>query len=121
MACTIEDVTDQLDASALDKALGDLLLHHEGDTKKFLVSTLDFLKRKTNFFKLADAKKRVLDAYREVSGEGDGFKAGFFGSKDSGSKPAVPKPAAPSAAAPQVRAVRPPPARALLVRALERA
>lgn len=101
-SCTIEDVTDSLDTADIDKALGDILLHHEGDTKKFLITTLDFLKRKTNFFKLSDARKRVLDAYKDVSGEGDGIKSGFFGSKGN-SKPAASKVAKSTPSTSQVR------------------
>lgn len=89
MACTIEDVTDQFDPLDVDKPLGDLLVGHEGDTSKFLITVLEFLKRKTNFFKEPDSKRRVLDAYKAVSGEGDGFKAGFFGApKPTASRPA---------------------------------
>jgi hypothetical protein len=101
-SCTIEDVTDTLGTADIDKVLGDILLHHEGDTKKFLITMLDFLKRKTNFFKLSDAKKRVLDAYKDVSGEGDGIRSGFFGSKDN-SKPAASKVAKSTPSATQVR------------------
>jgi hypothetical protein len=99
MACTIEDVTDQFDPLDFDKPLGDLLVGHEGDTTKYLITVLDFLKRKTNFFKQPDAKRRVLDAYKAVSGETDGFKAGFFGS----AKPAAVKPSKPAAS--EVRAL----------------
>jgi hypothetical protein len=87
MACTIEDITDQFDPLDFDKPLGDLLVGHEGDTTKLLITVMEFLKRKTNFFKQPDAKRRVLDAYKAVSGETDGFKAGFFGT----AKPAAPK------------------------------
>ncbi|WIA40640.1 hypothetical protein OEZ86_013976 [Tetradesmus obliquus] len=99
MACTIEDVTDQFDPLDVDKPLGDLLVGHEGDTSKFLITVLEFLKRKTNFFKEPDSKRRVLDAYKAVSGEGDGFKAGFFGApKPTASRPAgKPSPEAPEA------------------------
>jgi hypothetical protein len=79
MACTIEDITDQFDPRDFDKALGDLLLGHEGNTLQYLVTVLDFLKRKSNFFKQGDPKKRLLEAYKQVAGEGDGFRSGFFG------------------------------------------
>lgn len=101
MACTIEDVTDEFDPTVFDKPLGDLLIEHKGDSQKFMVSVFDFLKRKSNFFKQGDAKRRVLEAYREVSGESDGMKAGFFGSKSAkpAAKPAA-KPGAVAAATP---------------------
>lgn len=103
MACTIEDVTDKFDPADFDKALGDLLLGYDGDVSGFLVNVFDFLKRKTNFLKQADAKRRVLDAYRQVAGDTDGMKGGFFGS----SKPAAAKPAAAASgqSAPKVRAL----------------
>lgn len=101
MACTIEDITDQFDPCDFDKALGDLLVGHEGDVEKFLLSIFDFLKRKTNFLKEADAKRRVLEAYKQVAGEADGLKGGFFGSnKSAGLKPA------PNAGEQQVNQVR---------------
>ncbi|KAF6253788.1 hypothetical protein COO60DRAFT_389117 [Scenedesmus sp. NREL 46B-D3] len=108
MACTIEDITDRFDPLSFDGPFGDLLVGHEGDTSKFLITALEFLKRKTNFFKQPDAKRRVLDAYKAVSGETDGFKAGFFGSAKaaapkSADKPA-PEEAAPSTAAPAAEA-----------------
>jgi hypothetical protein len=106
MSCTIEDVTEDLSSAEIDKALGDVLISHKGDTKQYLVTVLDFLKRKSNFFKLADAKKRLLDAYKEVSGEGEGIKAGFFSASSkpaAGAAAAAPKPA-PSA--PQARSPR---------------
>lgn len=89
MACTIEDITDNFDPLDYDKALGDLLIGHEGNVQQYLVTVFDFVKRKTNVFKEPDAKRRILDAYKQVTGETDGFKAGFFGS----AKPAAPKPA----------------------------
>jgi hypothetical protein len=107
MSCQVEDITEQLETAEVDKALGDILIHHKGDTKLYLITVLDFLKRKSNFFKLGDAKKRVQDAYKEVSGEGEGIKTGFFSSGSSSSKPAAaaaaPKPAAAAPSAPQVR------------------
>eukprot|EP00878_Enallax_costatus_P004789 GHUV01005040.1.p1 GENE.GHUV01005040.1~~GHUV01005040.1.p1 ORF type:complete len:326 (+),score=97.63 GHUV01005040.1:124-1101(+) len=79
MACTIEDVTDQFDPCHFDKALGDLLVGHDGNANGFLVSVFEFLKRNTNFFNEPDAKRRVLDAYKQVAGETDGLKGGFLG------------------------------------------
>ena len=37
-----------------------------GDASKLLVTVMDYLRRKTNFFKEGDSQKRVLDAYRQV-------------------------------------------------------
>lgn len=96
MSCVIEDVTDQFDPTQFDKALGDMLIAHEGNCQKLLVNVFDFLKRKTNFSKEGDYRKRVLAALTEVMGEvvkpetTGGFKAGFL----SGGKPSQPKPAA---------------------------
>lgn len=80
MSCVIEEIP--FDPTDFDKALGDLLIGHEGYTQEFLVSIFSFLKRKTNFFKEPEPKRRVLDALRTAAGEAagaDGFKAGFFG------------------------------------------
>jgi hypothetical protein len=105
MACVIEDVTDVFDPKDFDKALGDLLIGYDGDAQQYIVAMLDFLKRKTNFFKQGDAKRRVLDAYRQVSGEKDGMKGGFF----AASKSTAPKAAAPPApiSGPSQQQVRP--------------
>lgn len=65
--CVIEDVTDKWDPEEGDKLFGNMLIQHEGDAQKFLTSVLDFLKRKSNFFKGADPKKRVLEAFTHVS------------------------------------------------------
>ncbi|GIL90506.1 hypothetical protein Vretimale_17611 [Volvox reticuliferus] len=88
--CVIEDITDRWDPEEGDKQLGDMLIKHEGDAQKFLISVLDFLKRKSNFFKVDEPKKRLLEAYKEVAGEiasAAGIKGGFL----SGSKPAEAK------------------------------
>ncbi|KAF8055664.1 BOB1 [Scenedesmus sp. PABB004] len=93
MACAIEELP--FDPTEFDRELGRLLLGHEGDVGAFLGSVFDFLARKTNFFKGPDAKRRVLDAYRAVAGEGEpGFKAGFLGGGRPGAK-ASPAPQAP--------------------------
>lgn len=65
-SCVIEEVTDAFDPTEFDKHLGDLLIKHEGKTEAFLGTVFNFLKRKTNFFKEGDPKKRVLDAYKQV-------------------------------------------------------
>lgn len=103
MACTIEDVTGQFDPRDFDKPLGDLLIGYDGNASNFLVTVLDFLKRKSNFFNESDAKRRVLDAYRQVAGETDGLKGGFLGQNKS----AAAKSAAASARKPihEVRAL----------------
>lgn len=67
-SCVIEEVTDAFDPTEFDKHLGDLLIKHEGKTEAFLGTVFNFLKRKTNFFKEGDPKKRVLDAYKQVPG-----------------------------------------------------
>ncbi|GLC35883.1 hypothetical protein PLESTB_000516100 [Pleodorina starrii] len=88
--CVIEDVTDKWDPVEGDKQLGDMLIKHDGDAQKFLTTVLDFLKRKSNFFKGDEPKRRVLEAYKEVAGEVGavaGMKGGFLG----GSKPAEAK------------------------------
>lgn len=80
MSCVVEEIP--FDPTDFDKALGDLLIGHEGHAQQFLVSIFSFLKRKTNFFKEADAKRRILEAMRQVAPEAagaDGFKGGFFG------------------------------------------
>jgi hypothetical protein len=106
MACTIEDITDHFDPRNFDKALGDLLLGHEGNTLQYLVTVLDFLKRKSNFFKQGDPKKRLLEAYKQVAGDGDGFRSGFFGGPS--------KPSSSSAAAQVGYSTQAPVARALV-------
>lgn len=80
MSCVIEEMP--FDPTDYDKALGDLLIGHEGHTHQFLVSVFSFLRRKTNFFKEPEPKRRILEALREVSSEAagaDGFKGGFWG------------------------------------------
>ncbi len=55
------------DQAAGDKLLGDMLIKHEGDAQRFLTTVFSFLKRKSNFFNgEADAKKRVLDAFKQA-------------------------------------------------------
>lgn len=61
--CVIEEVFDH---SAFDKALGDILSKHEGETSKFLFTVFDYLRRKTNFYKEGDSQKRILEAYKQV-------------------------------------------------------
>lgn len=101
--CTIEEIEDEFDPTAFDKALGDVLVKCEGDTKKFLSCIFGFLKRKTNFMKGPDPSKRVLEAFKEIAGD-PVLKSGFLGKPTSKATPveAVPKaPAAtPSASAP---------------------
>jgi hypothetical protein len=97
MSCVIEEIP--FDPTDFDKALGDLLIGHEGHTQEFLVSIFSFLKRKTNFFKEPEPKRKVLEALRNVGGAAavaDGFKGGFFGA----AKPSAAKQA-------QVRALLP--------------
>lgn len=84
--CTIEDVTDQFDPTEFDKALGDILIKHEGNTERFIATVFDFLKRKSNFFKKADAKTKVLNAFKEIAGVSDSLKGGFLGASSSASK-----------------------------------
>lgn len=84
-SCVVEELP--FDPTDFDKALGDLLIGHEGHTQEFLSSIFSFLKRKTNFFKEPEPKKRVLDALRRVAPEAagaDGFKGGFFGASSKG-------------------------------------
>lgn len=38
MACVIEDVTDKVDPTVFDRDLGNILIQHEGDAQRFLVS-----------------------------------------------------------------------------------
>ena len=64
--CVIEDVTDDWDPEAWDKPLGDMLIKCHANPQKFLETVLGFLKRKSNFFKEPEPKKRVLDAFKEV-------------------------------------------------------
>ncbi|KAI8473747.1 MAG: HSP20-like chaperone [Monoraphidium minutum] len=83
MSCQIREITDEdFDADVLERQLGlALIRQHEGDPQKLLVAVLDFLKRKSNFFKHGDSKQRLLDAYRAVAGEPEaaaGMKAGFL-------------------------------------------
>lgn len=80
MSCVVEELP--FDPTDYDKYLGDLLIGHEGHSQQFLVSIFSFLKRKTNFFKEQEPKKKVLEALRAVAPEAvgaDGFKGGFFG------------------------------------------
>ncbi|GLI68525.1 hypothetical protein VaNZ11_012915 [Volvox africanus] len=87
--CVIEDISDIWDPEEGDKQLGDMLIKHQGDSQKFLISVLGFLKRKSNFFKVDEPKRRLLEAYKEVAGEtaAAGMKGGFL----SGNKPAESK------------------------------
>lgn len=64
--CVIEDVTDKWDQIEGDKQLGDMLIKHDGDAQKLLTTVLDFLKRKSNFFKGDVPKQRLLEAFKEV-------------------------------------------------------
>lgn len=97
--CTIEDITDLPDTADFQRALGDMLVKHDGDTQKFLGTVFTFLGEKTNFFKTGDAKRKVLDAYRAASGDAGGLKAGFFGGGGASGAAAAAKPAAAAAAA----------------------
>jgi hypothetical protein len=90
-SCVIEDVTGQHSPSDFYNDLGDILIKHEGNTDKFLSTVFDFLKNKSNFFKQADPRKKVLDALRQVAGDDAKMKGGFFGAKPVPS----PKPSAP--------------------------
>lgn len=97
MSCVIKEISDNdYDPDLLERQLGlALIKEHDGDPQKLLVTVLDFLKRKSNFFKHGDPKKRLLDAYCTVAGEAEpaGVKAGFFG------RAGVTTSAAPAAAA----------------------
>ncbi|MEW5300315.1 MAG: hypothetical protein WDW36_003253 [Sanguina aurantia] len=108
-SCVIEELPN-FDPTAFDKVLGDLLIKHEANPQQMICTVLGFLKRKTNFFKELDPKKRVLEAYREVTGEAEAnLKTGFFPK----SQPAVAKAGvaaeapAPAAAAPAAAAAAP--------------
>lgn len=94
-SCTIEDVTDAFDPTSFDKQLGDLLVKCDSNASLYLTTVLDFLKRKSNFFKEGNAKARVLEALRQVTGEPEppsgGLKGGFFGSKPAAKPAAAPK------------------------------
>lgn len=66
-SCTIEEVedTEEFSASELERQLGLALVKQaEGDPAKLLGTVLDFLARKTNFFKHGDPEARVLEAFR---------------------------------------------------------
>lgn len=94
MSCVVEELP--FDPTDFDKYLGDLLIGHEGHPQQFLESIFSFLKRKTNFFKEPEPKRRVLEALRTVAPEAvraDGFKGGFFGAAPKPSAAAAPKPA----------------------------
>ncbi|KIZ02376.1 putative Nuclear migration protein nudC [Monoraphidium neglectum] len=95
MTCVIKEVDENsFDADVFEKQLGlALIREHEGDAQKLLEAVLDFLKRKSNFFNQGDAKRRLLDAYRTVTGEVEhpsaGLKAGFLASTSgAAAKPA---------------------------------
>lgn len=75
-SCVIEELPN-FDPTAFDKVLGDLLIKHEANPQQMICTVLGFLKRKTNFFKELDPKKRVLEAYREVGGGGGMLSGGF--------------------------------------------
>lgn len=105
MSCVVEELP--FDPTDYDKYLGDLLIGHDGHPQQFLVSIFSFLKRKTNFFKEPEPKKRVLEAVRSVAPEAvgaDGFKGGFFGAPKAAAKqaPAVQAKAVPQPEAPAV-------------------
>jgi hypothetical protein len=66
----VEELPDEFDPVActeFDGALGRLLGKCEGDAVKFLTGALGYLQRKSNFFKEADPKSRVLEAFQQVS------------------------------------------------------
>jgi hypothetical protein len=111
MSCVIKEVDDNVfDPELLERQLGLALIKQaEGDPQKLLVTVLSFLKRKSNFFKHGDPKKRLLDAYSIVSGEG--AAAGATGAA-SGARPAPPAAAAAAASGASAAAVVPPPAAA---------
>lgn len=71
MSCVIREIDESaFDPEVLERQLGlALIKEHDGDASALLVMVLDFLKRKTNFFKHADSKQRVVDAYAAVLGE----------------------------------------------------
>lgn len=73
------------------------------------VTTLDFLKRKSNFFKAGDAKRRMLEAYKEVAGEAEGMRAGFFGSGTARSAVKQAPTSAATTAAPVAHSAQAPP------------
>ncbi|KAG2438033.1 hypothetical protein HXX76_005647 [Chlamydomonas incerta] len=91
-----------------------MLIQHEGDAQKFLTSVLDFLKRKSNFFKGADPQKRILEAFTHAAGgpaSSGGIKGGFLaGEKAAEPKAAEPAPAPATASKPADAPKPPPPA-----------
>ena len=102
MSCVVKEVDEnEFDPDVLEHQLGLALIKQaEGDPQKLLVTVLDFLKRKSNFFKHGDPEKRLLDAFRTVSGDAEGgksLKAGFLGAGSTAAAAAAP------AAAVQVR------------------
>jgi len=96
MSCVIREVDEtSFDPDLLERQLGLALIKQaEGDPQKLLVTVLDFLKRKSNFFKHGDPKKRLLDAFDSV------YDAGSC----SGAAASAP------AASPGAAAAAPPPA-----------
>jgi hypothetical protein len=81
MSCVIRELPDDNEYSleALERQLGVALVKGcDGDPQKLLVTVLDFLRRKSNFFKHGDPRKRVQDAFNSVVAEA-GLQMGFTG------------------------------------------
>jgi hypothetical protein len=98
MSCVIKELpNDEVD---LDKALGLALVDgtHQGDPQKLLVTVLDFLQRKSNFFKHGDPKQRILDAYNKIATQGDHAAAAAAAAAATATAAGAPTAAAPAAA-----------------------
>ncbi|GBF99556.1 hypothetical protein Rsub_12362 [Raphidocelis subcapitata] len=108
MSCVVRELPDDEGPEALERVLGRALVdsHHEGDPQRLLVTVLDFLGRKTNFFKHGDPRKRVLEAYTKVAQQA---ASGGAGAAAAGSGDAPAAAAAAPAPAPAPAAVPAPP------------
>jgi hypothetical protein len=104
MSCVIRELPDDndYDPDLLERQLGLALVKGcDGDPSKLLVTVLDFLRRRSNFFKHGDPRKRVKAAFDSVAAEAGLRPASGAGAAGgAGAAAAAPAPAtAPPAAA----------------------
>ncbi|GMH43716.1 hypothetical protein BSKO_11638 [Bryopsis sp. KO-2023] len=102
MDVEIEDVTDVIEPSDFYPQMHDLLDRHKGDAKAMIVSVMDFVNKKTEFFKEGDPRHKVIFAMRDA-----GVKATKAAAKPKPAPTPKPVPAAAPAAAPAQSSAQP--------------